>query len=133
MDALGAPGDVEASRRLGRAAVTAVLRVAAGCPGAVVDSTWFPYAVPLVRGLPGPVVEIRCRVGLDVARRRYRDRRRDPRHLDAERTEGELWGAEVAPLGVGPLLEVDTGGPVDVRAVADAVRAALAAASPQER
>jgi predicted kinase len=133
MDALGAPGDVEASRRLGRAAVTAVLRAAAGCPGAVVDSTWFPYTVPLVRRLPGAVVEIRCVVPPDVARRRYRERVRDARHLDAERTEGELWGAEVAALGVGPLIEVDTGGPVDVAALADAVRAALGTAAAQER
>ena len=39
-------------------------------------------------------------------------------HLDLERDERELWGAPVAPLGVGPLLEVDTRGPVDVPAAA---------------
>ncbi len=40
MDVLGAPPDVGASQRLGRAAVHAVLRVARDCPGAVIDSTW---------------------------------------------------------------------------------------------
>ena len=54
---------------------------------------------------------------VEGARQRYRDRRRDPRHLDAERTEVELWGEPVRPLGVGPLVEVDTSGPVDVPAV----------------
>jgi predicted kinase len=114
MDRLGAPTSVERSRELWEAAVHAVLRAAAGCPGAVVDSTWYPYALPLVRALPGPCVEIRCRVPVAVARERYRARSRDSRHLDSLREEAELWGAEVAPLGVGPLIEVDTSGPVDV-------------------
>lgn len=126
MDALGAPDDVEASHALGRAAVRAVMAVAAQCPAAVVDSTWFPYALPLAAALPGPVVEVRCCVPLAVARERYRDRTRDPRHLDGFRDEDELWGAEVAPLGLGPLVEVETTGAVDVPAVAASVRALLA-------
>lgn len=126
MDALGAPGDVEGSRALGRAAVHVVMAVAAQYPGAVVDSTWFPYVLPLARALPGPVVEVRCVVPVGVARERYRTRVRDPRHLDGLRDEEELWGAEVAPLGLGPLLEVDTVGSVDVPAVAVTVRMLLA-------
>lgn len=125
MDALGAPPDVEASRRLGRAAVHALLAVAQGYPAAVIDSTWYPYAEPLARSLPGPVVEVRCRVPLEVARERYLLRVRDERHLDGLRDETELWGEEVAPLGLGPLLEVDTSGEVDVVEVAGAVRSAL--------
>ena len=39
MDGLGPPGMVAQSRQLGRAAVLAMLRVAARCPGAVLDST----------------------------------------------------------------------------------------------
>ncbi|WP_197725386.1 AAA family ATPase [Actinoplanes sp. OR16] len=124
MDALGAPASVERSRELGVAAVHAVLRVARGCPGAVVDSTWFPYTLPLARELPGRCVEIRCRVPVEVARERYRRRVRDARHLDRLRGEDELWGAEVAALGVGPLIEVDTGGAVDVAALAGQVLAA---------
>jgi hypothetical protein len=68
MDALGAPSTVEQSRELGRAAVFAVLRAAQGCQGAVIDSTWYSYSEPLVRELPGPVVEVRCRVPLRVVR-----------------------------------------------------------------
>lgn len=125
MDALGAPADVETSRRLGRAAVQVLLGVAQGCPAAVVDSTWYPYAEPLARSLPGPVVEVRCRVPVGIARARYFRRVRDPRHLDGLRDGSELWAEEVAPLGLGPLIEVDTSGDVDVAEVAAVVRSAL--------
>ena len=100
MDMLGGPTSVPESRRLGRAAVAAVLRAARGCPAAVIDSTWYPYAAPLVDSPVGPFVEVRCQVDLDVARERYRRR-------------GATGGIE------------DTTGPVDVPAVAGQVRAAL--------
>lgn len=125
MDVLGAPADITESRRIGRAATVALLRVAQGCPAAVIDSTWFDYSLPLVRQLGGPFVEVRCVVPLDVARQRYGDRVRDLRHLDGLREEAELWGESVAPLGVGPLIEVDTSGPVDVGALAASVRGEL--------
>jgi predicted kinase len=125
MDALGPPDDVEESQRLGRAAVFALLRAAKQCDGAVIDSTWFDYAAPLVVQLGAPIVEVRCRVPTEVARERYATRRRDPRHLDDLRDEDELWGHEVQPLGVGPLIEVDTTEPVDVRQLAARIRSAV--------
>ena len=125
MDVLGEPPSVPESQRLGRAAVAAVLRAARGCPAAVIDSTWYPYVAPQVDSLVGPFVEVRCQVDLELARQRYRSRQRDGRHLDDQRTEDELWGEPVRPLGVGPLVVVDTTGPVDVPAVASRVRAAL--------
>ena len=127
MDVSGAPATVEESRELGRAAVEAVLRAAEGRTAAVIDSTWYPYTLPLVRRLPGPFVEIRCRLDVALARERYHGRGRDPRHLDDRRTEAELWGAEVDPLGAGPLLEVDTSGAVDVASVAERVHSTLTA------
>lgn len=126
MDRLGAPSSVEESRELGAAAVAAVLRAARDVPAAVIDSTWYPYTLPLVRELPGPIVEIRCRIDIDLARTRHRERTRDPRHLDALRTDDELWGSEVLPLGVGPLIQVDTSEPVEVATVADRIRALVA-------
>lgn len=125
-DEFGVPDTVSESRRLGRAAVLAVLRIACRCPGAVVDSTWFDYTRPLVEALPGPVVELRCVVPVDVARSRYYARAagRHAGHLDFERDEAELWGSPVRPLGVGPLVEVDTTGPVDLAAIAAEVRRA---------
>jgi predicted kinase len=122
MDRLGPPRSVEDSRDLGAAAAAAVLRIAKGCPGAVIDSTWFAYSLPLVKELPGPFVEVRCRLDIDLARARYRRRVRDARHLDGLRTEEELWGKEVAPLGVGPVIELNTAEPVDVVSLANDIR-----------
>ncbi len=126
MDALGAPADVIESRRLGRAAVVALLRIARDCPAAVIDSTWFDYTGELVRQISGVFVEVRCVLPIWVARQRYGDRVRDLRHLDGQREHAELWGEPVAPLGVGPLIEVDTSGPVDVVALAARVGGELA-------
>jgi predicted kinase len=123
MDALGAPATVEESRRLGRAAVHAVLSAARGCSGAVIDSTWFPYTRPLVDALPGRKIEIRCVADEVVCRERFRRRRRDSRHLDDARPPEELWGQPVNPLGVGPLLEVNTEQPLDVSGLAARISA----------
>lgn len=123
MDALGPPRDVEESQRLGQAAVFALLRAARECDGAVIDSTWFDYTEPLVSELGAPIIEVRCRVPVEVARERYATRQRDPRHLDDLRDEDELWSSEVDPLGVGPLIEVDTTEPVDVRLLAARIHA----------
>jgi hypothetical protein len=97
-----------------------MLRVATRCPGAVLDSTWFDYARPLVAALPGRVVEVRTALPRELARERYLARAagRHAGHLDLARTEDELWGRPVAPLGAGPVVEVDTSGPVDVSALA---------------
>jgi predicted kinase len=127
VEEFGPPRTVDESRRLGRAAVLAALRVARRCPGAVLDSTWFDYTRPLVAQLPGQVVEVRCVVPLEIARARYyaRAAHRHTGHLDPARQETELWGAPVLPLGAGPLVEVDTTTEPDILAVvADILRAA---------
>lgn len=128
---LGPPQDVEASRELGRAAVMALLTVAASCPsGAVLDSTFYPYSVPALKRLPGRLVEIRCRCPEDVVGGRYQARSasRGPGHFDAERPDSELFSEHhFTPLGLGPLIEVDTSGPVDVEGVVAQVVAAASA------
>lgn len=124
MDAVGTPQTVDESRRLGMAAVHAVLRIAQNCPGAVIDSTWFDYTVPLVRRLPGMLIEVRCVTDIDTVRARFNARMRDSRHLDALRTEEELWGKPVTALGVGPLIEVNTTQPVDVATLANRILSA---------
>jgi hypothetical protein len=45
-------------------------------------------------------------------------------HLDRQRTENELWGEPSEPLGIGPLVVVDTSGVVDVSALATAIAGA---------
>jgi predicted kinase len=127
VDALGRPATVEESRRLGRAAVQVLLRVARCCPAAVLDSTWFEESRSGVEALPGRLVEVRCAVPRELARSRYAARAatRHAGHLDAQRTEDELWGEPSRPLGVGPAVVVDTSGPVDVaRVVTEVLRVA---------
>lgn len=115
-DALGRPADVAESQRLGRAAVLVMLRVAQCCPGAIMDSTWFPEVRPLVESLPGELIEVRCTVPKEIARARYyrRAAARHEGHLDLLRTEEELWGSPSLPLGVGRVVQVDTTGAVDI-------------------
>lgn len=116
MDALGRPQTVAESRRLGQAAVLAMLRVASRCPGAVMDSTWFDYALPLARALPGQLIEVHCTVPRDVARARHQARagHRHAGHLDAERSDQELWGEPPPSPALGPVIQVDTSGDVDI-------------------
>jgi hypothetical protein len=73
-----------------------------------------------VHQLPGRCAEVICTVPVEVARARYLARagQRHAGHLDAARTEPELWGAPPRSPRVGPVLEVDTSGPVDVRELA---------------
>ena len=131
MDVLGLPGDVEQSRKLGRAAVMAMLSVARTSPGAVLDSTWYPYTRPALDQLRGPLVEVRCVVPEEVARRRYaeRARHRHAGHLDADRLEEELWDpVHREGLGVGPLIRVDTSRKVPIAELVEKIRAVAAAA-----
>src|SRR5690348_252255 len=106
----------------------ALLTVAASCPqGAVLDSTFYPYAVPALEQLPGRVVEIRCHCPEDVVRARYRARSasRGPGHFDSERPDAELFSEHhFTSLGLGPLIEVDTSVAVDVERLAGEVLAA---------
>jgi predicted kinase len=135
MDALGHPRDVQESRALGRAAVMAMLAVARTSPSAVLDSTWYDYTRAAVRGLPRPLIEIRCLVPQELARRRYAERSgyRHAGHLDADRLEEELWDPmHSRALGVGPLIEVDTTREVAIAELADQVRA-LALEAPGNR
>lgn len=126
--------DVEASRELGRAAVVAMLAVAAASPvGAVIESNFYRSpAIEMIRKLPGAVVEIFCRCDSTVAQKRYRDRAgtRHAGHFDSVRDFADLWNEEVTePLAAGwPLLEVDTNSPVDVAEVTRFIAAATAAA-----
>ena len=116
MEGLGRPETVAASQRLGQAAVLAMLRTARTCPGAVLDSTWFGYALPLARTLPGRLIEVHCTVPLDLARARYQARtgHRHAGHLDGARSDQELWGEPSRPLGPGPVVVVGISGPVDI-------------------
>jgi predicted kinase len=121
MDVLGWPSSVDESRTLGRAAVMALLSVAGTSRGAVLDSTFPPYALPGIKALPGPLAEVHCSCPTAVAQARYRarDGTRHPGHLDFAHQPEELWNEQSsAPLGIAPVIVVDTSGPVDVADIA---------------
>ncbi|MBW3587918.1 MAG: ATP-binding protein [Actinobacteria bacterium] len=119
MEVLPVP-DVEASRQLGRAAVRAMLAVAAASPvGAVVESNFYrSVAGPEIGKLPGRVVEVFCRCDTEIAASRYHERAgtRHAGHFDQIRTKEELWNEEVCePVGDGwPVVEANTNELVDV-------------------
>jgi predicted kinase len=127
--ALRVPANVAESRALGREAVQRLLVEAAAAGEGVLDSVWVDRggAVDRLSAL-GEVVEVFCRTDLDTMRRRYGERAptKGRSHFDEKRAEDELWPREaLRPLaGPWPVLEVDTAGEVDVRAVARRVRAA---------
>jgi predicted kinase len=122
LDALGWT-DRDASRRLGAAAGEVCWTVIATSPGPVVLDTWLPdralVGAGLARARIDHVVEVWCRAPDDVIRARYRDRARHPGHFDADNLDQlDVWLATAAPLGIGDVVVVDTGAPVDVAALA---------------
>lgn len=131
MTALPVP-DVETSRAVGRAAVAAMLTVAAESPaGAVLESNFYrSVARDKLAELPGTVVEVFCRCDRGVVRERYANRvgTRHAGHFDAVRTVDELWNDEVSePVSGGwPVVEVDTNTPVEVGPVLAFVRQCIA-------
>jgi predicted kinase len=129
IEVLGAPATVEDSRELGRASVMAMLTVARSSPGAVLDSTFYPYTLPHLQALPGQLIEIRCVCPRDVVEARYRARSgsRAEGYFDSERPAEELWNEHhLTATGLGPLIEVDTTHQVDVAAAAAWVRSSVA-------
>lgn len=120
--------------RLGAVAMDTVWRLSAEVSGmVVVDSWWFrprdleQARAGLSRSGATASAEIWCDVPAEVARARYVARKRHAVHTDAEKlaTEWAGWAAAAEPLGLGPVIRVDTAGPVDLPALRDRVRAAL--------
>ena len=128
MVALGAPRSLDESRRVGGASVKVLLAVAATSRGAVLESTFYPETVSALRAVPGRFVEVRCSVPREVSVARCRARKRHPGHFESARTDEELWNPGLLePLGLGPVITVDTTTPVDVAALAAQVTAAFQA------
>ncbi len=95
----------------------------ASSPEPVVLDTWLPDRAVVETGLARAridrLVEVWCRADDDVVRSRFRDRARHPGHFDVDNlAQLDAWLATAAPLGIGDVVEVDTGGRVDVAALA---------------
>jgi len=131
-DALGT-GDLEWSRRLGRASHVVIYSLVATIPKVILEAHFQRgVAEPELLALKRRIVQIYCRCPVDVAAERYRrridDPERHPGHLPEHQSDQviERWMNDVpTPLDLPDalLVEVDTTGPVDLGTVATAIHA----------
>ncbi len=130
-DALqGNAGDLDFSRRVGAAAMEVMWAVAAHAPRAVLEANFRPLSAHergRILDLDASLVEVHCDCGPAEASRRFAERAR--RGIHAAHVLKELSPGLLAefdgPVGLGTTLRVRTDGPVDVDALAAAVRGAL--------
>jgi predicted kinase len=131
-DALGAPvPDPAWSRRLGEAAMELLWILAGDAPSVVVEANFRPhdaYQRGKLDALAECPVEVYCHCDPELAARRYDARAPTchPIHVVASIPQ-DIRAEYDQPVGIGKLVTVDTAAPVDVAAVAAAVRALLPA------
>lgn len=129
-DALELPAaDLAWSRRVGGAAMDLLWMLAARLPRAVLEANFHPHSSlehSRLAELDAHIVEVYCHCSSQEAARRYEARApgRHPTHVLWEYSEEFLTEYD-RPMGVGTVIDVDTGEPVDVEGVAQRVRSAL--------
>ena len=124
-DALGAPEPHLAwSRKLGGAAMELLWALAADAPAVVIEANFRPYSQyerAKLSSLAARPVEVHCACPPELAVRRYNTRPTHPVHV-VTTLQIEAMAEYDRPVGIGALVTVDTTAPVDVNAVAAAVR-----------
>jgi predicted kinase len=119
------------SRRLGGAAMELLWRLAEECPSVVIEANFRSdsvYERQRLRALSPRPVEVYCRLPVEQAAERYarRGTRSDPHPVHVTRSlPVSAFHEFQEPMGLGPVLEVDTSTPVDVPALAKQVIAIL--------
>jgi len=135
-DALAEAVGADLPAGLGGVAMDTVYALAASFDGTVVlDSWWFRprdlehARAGLLRCGATASAEVWCDVPPTLARTRFVARERPDYYADAARlaTDWPRWAAEATPLALGPVIRVDTTGPVDLEALRARVTAALSA------
>jgi predicted kinase len=124
-DALGAGGgDLPASRRLGGAAMELLWMLAQHAPQAVLEANFRPhsdYERARLAAFNADIVEVYCECGSDEAARRFRDRAavagRHAAHPLREMSPAMLAEYD-RPVGIGPVVQVDTRVSVNAELVA---------------
>jgi predicted kinase len=131
-DSLGEHPDPDAwSKTLGGAAMELIWTLAAQAPAVVLEANFRPHSAyerQKLADLGGRLVEVYCRCPPTEAQRRYAQRARQPgRHPIhvLHDLSSELLAEFDGPLGLGPVIEVDTTASVDVDGLAARVRALL--------
>ena len=132
-DSLGS-GDVSWSGRLGDAAYELIFSLVGSMLAAgvslIIEANFFSGQAQRWRSLPEHrVVQIHCSAPLEMLLERYARRERHPGQHDSDKiTElsGRFESGAHAPLSLdGELIEVDTGEPVDLDALAARISASL--------
>ena len=130
-DALGGEADLAWSRRLGGAAMEMLWALAAYAPAAVLEANFWPDDLRHrvhAEALGAVPVEVHCVCPIEECLRRYTERApsRHAVHVDRDAALAAVAGFErsARPLGLGPVVRVDTTRPVDIAALAARVRAA---------
>ena len=126
------PANRGTSRRLGAAAMELMWALAADLPAVVLDANFWVDDERLpgrIRALSARPVEIHCTCPAELAAQRYRDRSARLHHIHAQAAGASLGPEAFArsgrPVGMGAVITVDTAGPVDIPALAAAVRILL--------
>lgn len=126
-DVASAP-DLNWSQWLGAASMELLWVLAADAHAVVLDANFWPDDPRLrdrVSGLSAALVEVYCECPEAEAERRYAARAdgRHPAHAEHARTTSVgRFERSARPLGLGPVITVDTTRPVDIAAVAADVR-----------
>jgi predicted kinase len=131
-DALGDEADLAWSRRIGGVAMEMLWALAAFAPAAVLEANFFaddPRHRAHAAALGVLPVEVHCVCPLAECVRRYVERApsRHVAHVEEDAVLAASAGYErsARPVGLGPVIEVDTTRPVDVAALAGQVRSLL--------
>ena len=126
-DALNVPGDGEIDRawslRLSADSWELLWMLAARAGDMVIEANFYPPAdieLGKLRGLGARMVEVHCECPAEVAHARYNARLRHEAH--SETLPLSAMDKYDRPVGIGPLITVDTTGPVDAASVAAEVR-----------
>jgi predicted kinase len=125
-------GDLAASRRIGGASMELLWSLARHAPQAVLEANFRPrsdYERDKLTSLQACIIEVHCDCGPTETARRFRERAAANGHHAAhplKELPPELLAEYDRPMGIGPIVEVDTRTPVDLdRVVADVQRLLL--------
>lgn len=130
VDVLGdQDGDLTWTRKMGAAAWTVLWKLAERAPSAVVEANFRPgsdYERERLIRLDARIVEVYCRCPLDLLIRRFNERQMSAHPAHPSRIMTPEWAAEFdRPMGLGPVIQVDTSQPAKIDALAAQVAGLL--------